>query len=151
MRRYLLDTGILVHYTRQSPLYQKIEATENLTAQDCLILISVVTKAEIISFAIQQNWGTKKHQLIETLLSKVIIVDINSSDTDLIKAYAEIDAYSKGKLPGKPLGGAAIAIGKNDLWIAATAKVANAALITIDGDFDHLHEKFIKVKKYQHQ
>jgi predicted nucleic acid-binding protein len=39
----------------------------------------------------------------------------------------------------------------DDLWIAATAKVANATLLTIDGDFDHLHMKFIEVKKYQQQ
>ncbi len=39
-------------------------------------------------------------------------------------------------------------MGKNDLWIAATAKVANASLIKIDSDFNHLHDKFIQVKKY---
>jgi len=39
-------------------------------------------------------------------------------------------------------------MGKNDLWIAATAKVADAILITIDSDFNHLNGKFIQVKKY---
>ncbi len=87
----------------------------------------------------------------QSLLTKIIIIDINSSDTDLLHAYSQIDAYSKGKLPGNPLGTSAINIGKNDLWIAATAIVANATLLTIDGDFDHLHSKFIQVKKYQQQ
>ncbi len=148
MRRFLLDTNILVHYARQSKLYQQIEANENLIAQDALPLISIVTYGEILSFAIQQNWGSQKMQSIQTLLSKVVIIDINSGDMDLLKSYAEIDAYSKGKLPHNPLGSSAIKMGKNDLWIAATAKVANAILLTTDGDFDHLHGKFIQVKKY---
>ncbi len=151
MRRYLLDTGILVHYARQSKLYMQIEASENLSAADCLPIISVTTQAEIISFGIQHNWGSKKMQAIQSLFSKLIIIDINSSDIDLLNAYAEIDAYSKGKLPGFPLASSAIVIGKNDLWIAATAKVANAILLTIDSDFDHLNGKFIQVKKYQQQ
>ncbi len=148
MRRYLLDTGILVHYARQSSLYKQIEAEEKLTDPDCMPLISVVSQAEILSFAIQRSWGTKKIQLIQSLLSKVMIIDINSGDANLIQAYAEIDAFSKGKLPGKPLGTSAISIGKNDLWIAATAKVTDAILLTIDGDFDHLNKTFIEVKKF---
>ena len=68
MRRYLLDTGILVHYARQSKLYQEIEANENLSAPDCMPIISVATQAEIISFGIQHNWGVKKLQAIQTPL-----------------------------------------------------------------------------------
>ncbi|MEJ7827969.1 MAG: hypothetical protein WKF91_07235, partial [Segetibacter sp.] len=98
MRRYLLDTGILVHYTRQSNLYKQIEADEGLTQPDCMPLISVVSQAEILSFAIQHSWGEQKTQRIQSLLSKIIIIDINSSDTDLLHAYSQIDAYSKGKL-----------------------------------------------------
>lgn len=151
MRRYLLDTGILVHYVRQSKLYQQIELAENLSASDCMPLISVATQAEIISFGIQHNWGGKKIQSIQVLFTKLIVIDINSADTNLLTAYAEIDAYSKGNLPRMSLGTSAITMGKNDLWIAATAKAADAKLLTIDGDFDHLHNKFIQVVKYQQQ
>ena len=151
MRRFLLDTGILVHYARQSPLYKEIEATENLSAPDCMPIISVVTQAEILSFGMQNNWGVKKLQALNSLFSKIIVIDINSADLELLNAYAEIDAFSKGKLPGIMLGTSSRAMGKNDLWIAATAKVANGTLITIDNDFDHLSGKFIQVKKYQQQ
>lgn len=151
MRRYLLDTGILVHYTRQSQLYKKIETDEGLTLPDCMPMISVVTEAEILSFAIQKNWGNPKILRIRSLLSKIIIVDINSSDNELLEAYSQLDAFSKGKLSGKPLGSSSITMGKNDLWIAATAKAADAKLLTIDNDFDHLDGKFIQVKKYQQQ
>jgi tRNA(fMet)-specific endonuclease VapC len=149
MRRYLLDTGILVHYIRQSNLYQQIETNENLSAVDSMPIISVATQAEIISFGIQHNWQQKKLQALQVLFTKIIIVDINSADADLLNAYAEIDAYSKGKLPNNPIVGSSIKMGKNDLWIAATAKVANAKLLTIDSDFDHLNGNFIDVVKYQ--
>jgi predicted nucleic acid-binding protein len=36
-------------------------------------------------------------------------------------------------------------MGKNDLWIAASASLAGATLITTDKDFDHLHGKFVEV------
>lgn len=65
----------------------------------------------------------------------------------MLETYAEIDSFSKNKLIGKPLG-KSITMGKNDLWIAATAKVAGATLLTIDSDFDHLNGTYINVKKY---
>lgn len=34
-------------------------------------------------------------------------------------------------------------MGKNDVWIAATASVLDATLITIDTDFDHLDGEFL--------
>ena len=148
MKRYVLDTGVLVHYARQSQLYREIEAKEKLSEPDCMPLISIVVYGEILSFGMQHNWGSQKLLSITSLLSRLIIIDINSGDLSILKAYAEIDAFSKGKLPGHPLGTSAINMGKNDLWIAATAKVANATLITIDSDFNHLHNKFIQVKKY---
>ena len=148
MRRYLLDTNILVHYARQSPLYQTIETAENLSAADCMPIISVVTQAEVISFGIQHNWGIKKLNAIQLLFAKLIVIDINSTDIDLLQAYAEIDAYSKGNFLENLWVTPAVTMGKNDLWIAATAKVGNAILLTTDGDYDHLNGKFITVKKY---
>lgn len=121
---------------------------EKLLDPDCMPLVSVVTHGEILSFGIQNKWGSQKLQQISTYLSKLIIIDISSGDLDLLKAYAEIDAFSKGKLPGQSLGTSAITMGKNDLWIAATAKVANASLLTVDSDFNHLNGKLIEVKKY---
>ncbi|MEM6767041.1 MAG: hypothetical protein AAF655_19040 [Bacteroidota bacterium] len=34
-------------------------------------------------------------------------------------------------------------MGKNDLWLAATANVLGAPLVSTDHDFDHLKETFI--------
>jgi tRNA(fMet)-specific endonuclease VapC len=38
----------------------------------------------------------------------------------------------------KPIEGSAKNMGKNDLWIAATASVTKAILVTSDKDFTHL-------------
>lgn len=71
------------------------------------------------------------------------IVDINIEP--IIQEYAAIDAFSQNKLAARPLGASARNMGKNDLWIVATASVLDATLITTDKDFDHLHEQFVEV------
>lgn len=147
MRRYLLDTGILVHYARQSETYQRIEQSEGLTKPDCIPFISVVTYGEILSFAIQNNWGANRVSKLKGWLNKLFVLDISSNDQKLLDTYAEIDSFSKNKLQSNPLG-RSITMGKNDLWIASTAKVAGAILLTIDGDFDHLNGTYLTVKKY---
>jgi len=38
-------------------------------------------------------------------------------------------------------------MGKNDVWIAATAALLGLKLVTTDGDFDHPHEVFFDVQK----
>jgi predicted nucleic acid-binding protein len=37
-------------------------------------------------------------------------------------------------------------MGKNDLWIAATAAVTGATLVTTDRDFEHLSAHFINLQ-----
>jgi len=37
-------------------------------------------------------------------------------------------------------------MGKNDLWIAATASAFDMVLITTDRDFEHLDNTFLKLK-----
>ena len=64
---------------------------------------------------------------------------------EIIDKYAEIDAYSQGKLPDTKVDFSARNMGKNDLWIAATTKLIEAELITTDKDFEHLDNKFFKV------
>jgi tRNA(fMet)-specific endonuclease VapC len=56
-------------------------------------------------------------------------VEVPIDTRDLVEAYADWDVTAH--LLGKTLS-------KNDLWIAATAKVAGATLLTTDRDFDPL-------------
>lgn len=98
---------------------------------------------EIKSIALRNHWGKRKRELLDDILHDLIIADIRSED--VIDMYAEIDAFSQGKIPDKPLNVTARNMGKNDLWIAATAYVTQARLLTTDKDFDHLDDVYIEV------
>lgn len=142
---YLLDTNILLIYLRQSYLKEKLEQQFRLFNPANTLLISVVTVGEIKSIALQNNWGQKRLETLEILLSKFIITDINVRT--IIERYAEIDAFSQGKLKSKISNFSARNMGKNDLWIAATASILNIPFITTDHDFDHLQEDYLKLQK----
>lgn len=148
MRRFLLDTNICLAFVRGHDIYNQIEAELSLNDTSNITLISVVTKAELLSLGKRLGWGNPKLGKLERLLEKLYIIDINNSDSELLKAYYTIDAYSQGNLEDQPLNGSAKNMGKNDLWIAATAFVAKAELITMDGDFDHLNNEFLTIHKY---
>ncbi len=63
-------------------------------------------------------------------MSSRLLLDTCILNTESIIAnYAEIDHFS-GLLGHK--------MGKNDVWIAATAKSTGYQLMTMDRDFDHL-------------
>jgi tRNA(fMet)-specific endonuclease VapC len=124
---YLLDTNILVAYARFGFLGQAIEASYLLTQTPNVPLISVVSRGEMLSIAGNNNWGTQKKNDLANLLNTFITVDINNNM--IIGHYAEIDVFSRRS--GHPMG-------KNDVWIAATAKATQARLLTTDQDFDHL-------------
>ena len=89
--------------------------------------------------------GIQRFKKLEALLPVFIIADIHSED--VIQRYAEMDAFSQNKLKDMPLKNSARNMGKNDLWIAATASVSNARLMTSDNDFDHLEGTFIELIK----
>jgi predicted nucleic acid-binding protein len=57
---------------------------------------------------------------------------------EVIKKYAQIDAYSQGKLKKSRGNFSSRNMGKNDIWIAATASVFDLKLVTTDKDFEHL-------------
>lgn len=145
MGRYIFDTGVIVGYVRDAGYAQYIDKKFQVLDPPNVSLISAVSKGEIFSLAIQFGWGGPKKQKLQEILAKLPTVDIRRSS--IIERYAEIDSYSQGKHPTKPLpaGMSARNMGKNDVWIAATASVLNAKLITIDKDFDHLHGVFIDV------
>ena len=89
-------------------------------------VISVVTVGEMNSLARKWGWGANKLAALDQMLGQVVWVDI--SHPDILSAYGELDDVSDQA--GRPMG-------KNDLWIAATAKVSGLTLLTTD--FDHLH------------
>lgn len=65
---------------------------------------------------------------------------------ELFERYAEIDTFSQGKSQKYNTNFSARNMGKNDLWIAATASVLNAKLLTMDKDFAHLDNVFLELE-----
>ena len=108
-------------------------------------MISVVSKGEIKSIGLRNKWGISRRQALDAFLNELVVIDINAED--IIDKYAEIEAFSQGKLVNKPLGTTSRNMGKNDLWIAATASVTDATLMTTDGDFDHLSGEYMALIK----
>ncbi len=123
----ILDSNILLHYIRESPLAEVIEARYALTTADPAPLVSVVSEGELRALALRLAWGAAKRQRMEGLLSYFTVIPLPFAD--VVKTYAEIDDYSRRK---------GVTMGKNDIWIAATASVTGSRLLTTDKDFDHL-------------
>jgi len=141
---YILDTNIILAYVRKSALVKIIDEKYAPLSNEHIPIISVVTIGEIKSLGIQSQWGIRKLELLEHLLNKFIVADINVES--IIERYAEIDAFSQGKLANKLSNFSARNMGKNDLWIAATSSVLKAKLLTTDKDFEHLDQEFIDLE-----
>jgi predicted nucleic acid-binding protein len=150
MPNFVLDTGIVLGYLLKANYAEEIQNTIKPFKSPNTAIICIVTKGEILSISKQRHWGDGKIHQLEGLLARLPTVDI--SDTRIIDTYAEIDAYSQGKLAGKPLpdGMTSRNMGcKNDLWIAAVTFVTKATLLTTDADFDHLNDVYFPVRRYK--
>ena len=147
--RYVLDTNVLLYYAREGRTRDFIDITYGPFREENEPVISIATVAEIRSLSIRLNWGRRRSAAMESLIEDCFIVYISSEE--LVNAYVEIESFSTGHHPIYPLHGSDVLLGKNDLWIAATAVVTQATLLTSDGDFDHLHENFFPVVKYSRQ
>jgi tRNA(fMet)-specific endonuclease VapC len=132
--RYLLDTNILVHFVRDDVTWQKLRSY-SLLVLDPRPAISVVTVGELHALAERRKWQGKKLTQINFILAAVDHLDI--SVASVYATYARIDTISRSA--GRPMG-------KNDLWIAATANEAGCRLLTTDRDFYHLAPKYLDLE-----
>ena len=142
---FLFDTNVLLFYIRENALSAFIDATYNPFGEGNTPILSVVSVGEIKSIALRNGWGKTKIAKLKELMALFVITDINVED--VIDAYAEIDTFSQGKLKTNPLPHSSRNMGKNDLWIAATASVIPAKLLTYDDDFDHLDGRYFDIIK----
>lgn len=129
--RYLPDTNILVHYARGSALARAVEAKYSLRNSPTSPIISIVTVGEVRAFAM--GWGDAKKRALQRILDECVIVPLDLAG--IVDAYADLKTYNHSI--GRTMG-------DNDIWIAATAKVTGALLLTTDKDFDHLHPTHIQ-------
>lgn len=150
MKNILIDTCVVIHIIRQSSTGVNCIDTLKSFDENPNIIISVVTKGELESFAKQNKWGQNKLTQLTNFLNQATYIDIENADQILLDAYSNIDAFSKRKITdrsGNLLNGVSKKMGKNDLWIAATALAIDIPVITTDGDFDHLNGTMINVIK----
>jgi tRNA(fMet)-specific endonuclease VapC len=98
-------------------------------------IISYVTQAELLSLAHQRDWGKAKRDQLGFLLDSFSIIPIERPE--ILNTYILIDAYSA------EIGNE---MGKNDVWIAATARATAATLLTTDRDFIHLSRSYIDIE-----
>lgn len=128
----MLDTNILLMYMRAGPTGQEIERIYRLRQRPYRPLICEVTIGEMLSLARQFNWGNKRIQRMHGLLKEVVSIDISSQE--VMNTYARIDDLCRRN---------GWSLGKNDVWIAASALAAEAHLLTMDKDFLPLFEKAV--------
>lgn len=130
----VFDSNLVIRHIRQQ------------AALPVRAVLLIVVVGEIEAFALKSNWGYQKITFWESYFRKHPIVDITRA---LVPHYAELDAYSQGKLKLQPLppGLSARNMGKNDLLIAATAIYFDMELHTADDDFDHLPAFGLKLVK----
>lgn len=138
----LLDTNILILLAKD--VRRRLFNTIINPTQE-KVFVSIASLSELKSIALQNNWGARKWDTLNAILEDAVIMEINEGLAD---TYAEIDAFSQRRNPSytdypfiTPRN-----MGKNDLWIAATAALLGLKLITTDQDFNHLHRVFIEVE-----
>ena len=141
---FILDTNLVLIYLRDNELSRRIEQDLKLLSGEHNLIISVVSVGELKSIAKQNKWGSRKVENMVNTLSDFLISDLNTEE--ILERYADIDAFSQGKLDGKNTNFSARNMGKNDLWIAATASVYDLELLTTDNDFQHLKDDFLKLR-----
>ncbi len=149
MSKFVLDTGILLHLAKATPLAKDIIIQEGIFNEGSTLMICVVSLGEILALTQKAKipWGAKQIEAMVKVIETLVVIDIRKSAKPLIDAYVEIDCWSQNQLPQKKRG-LSTTMGKNDLWIAATAHYLKAALVTTDKDFDHLEGEYIDLRRY---
>ena len=71
MEKFVLDTGIILGYVRGAGYAEYVEKKYRLFSPPNIPLISIVSKGEIYSLAVQRDWGGGKLTLLGELLRKV--------------------------------------------------------------------------------
>jgi tRNA(fMet)-specific endonuclease VapC len=138
---YTLDTNILIHAIRETPIFAMLNKKYGLIGAGNQTIISAVSVGELRSFTMQNLWGIRRMEAVEILIKSLKTVPVTTEPL-FIEAYAEIDSYSQGRHPRLKLPDSARNMGKNDLWIATTAAIHEATLLSTDADFKHLDSIF---------
>lgn len=141
---YLLDTNIIIIYSRNNDVSKLIEHKYRLFEDHHNLFISAVSLGEIDAIIKKLNLGKQRRNKIYEIIAEVGEIGIHFKE--IIEKYGDIDAFSQGKLKHHKGKFSSRNMGKNDIWIAATASAFEMILVTTDKGFDHLDQKYIKLE-----
>ena len=131
----VLDTSVVVDVARNNRSGQAILETYSLKSRIDRPLISVITTGEMLGIAKSQSWTSDKTKVLHELLSEFVKLELTP---EVVEAYSDLVALCRQK--NHTMGQ------QNDMWIAATAKVTGAVLLTGDSGFNWLNPQFIRVE-----
>jgi len=130
---YVLDTSVVIPILQDNEPGQYCTDNFQLASPETVVYISRVTVGELRAFA-QRSWGDRRQADLEDWIANTLIIEINKPA--VFDAYVELEiARHKPPTNGRTLG-------KNDLWIAATAVGANVELLTFDKGFDAMADVY---------
>ena len=131
--RYLLDTNILVEAIRGSATWEGIKIRFDPMMADLRPVYNSVTEGELRALSEIFESGPDKTDQMEFLFGYFVSLPIEHPQ--IMLKYSQID--SAARKAGRRMG-------KNDLWIAATACAEKLILLTTDRDFDAISPRFIQ-------
>lgn len=137
IRSYCLDTTIILLLLRGRELGKSIDQTFGLSAAPYLHTISIVTHGELRVLCDRNGWERAKKLALDKALLEFVTVDIAGSQ--IVEAYRRVEEANVAIPAGSQN------MGKNDVWIAATAIVAGLPVLTTDKDFNHLNGNLLDV------
>ncbi len=139
----IFDTNILIELIRADNDKKMQRLYERVNPNQVDVYISIVSIGEAIAFAYQTGWGERKITMLKNIIDECIHIGITD---EVIEKYIEIERYNMRKHPTLPaMNGNTQNMGKNDLWIASTASILEATLVTSDKDFNHLKDIFLNL------
>ena len=137
-KRLLLETGVLLGFVRKAPWADAAHAEHDLGSAEAISFTSVICQGELLALAEKFGWGAVRRKALDEALANFPTLGITPP---VLRAYASIDAWTHGKpvaATGSPPPTPAVSMKQNDVWIAATAHVSQATLLSTDTDFEHL-------------
>ena len=87
MNRFVLDTSFLLNLIRNTPASQTVALQLGINEPGSLIILSIVSVAEIRVLAQRNNWGNTKLQKMEQIIAAAMVIDISLNDEELLSGY----------------------------------------------------------------
>ncbi|MFN7573145.1 MAG: type II toxin-antitoxin system VapC family toxin [Betaproteobacteria bacterium] len=119
---YLLDTNVVLFATREgSAQAEAIDRQFGLRSSPFRPALCEVSVAELLAFS--QSWGERRRKLLDEVIDEHVVLPIGRRE--IHEEWARLKSHAKAK-------GLAIQHDHNDLWIAATARVAGLTVMSTD-------------------